>query len=54
MKIFPRRNFKNKLQRWEIPNGIHGENVYKPDYRVEINHSPFSFQVIRNSTNQVM
>jgi hypothetical protein len=54
IRIFPRRNFKNKLQRWEVPSGVIGENIFKPDYRVEYSDLPFSFKVIRNSTNTVL
>lgn len=54
IKIFPRRNFKNKMQRWEIPTGIKSENLFKPDYRVEYSLFPFSIKVIRNNTGQVM
>jgi hypothetical protein len=51
IRIFPRRNFKNKIQRWEIPSGIKGENVFRPEYRVELSDYPFSIKVFRNSTN---
>jgi hypothetical protein len=54
IKIYPRRNFKNKLQRWEIPSGIRGENVFKPNYRIETTDLPYSIKIIRQSTNQTM
>jgi hypothetical protein len=54
IRIYPRRNFKNKMQRWEVPSGAEGENIFKPEYRVEYSDMPFAFRVIRNNTDQVM
>lgn len=54
VRIFPRRNFKNKMQRWEVPSGVMGENLFKPEYRVEYSDLPFSFKIIRNSTNTTL
>lgn len=54
IKIFPRRNFKNKIQRWEVPTGIHQENVFKPNYKIEYSNLPFSFKVSRVGTNTTM
>ncbi|CAF0863003.1 unnamed protein product [Brachionus calyciflorus] len=54
IRIYPRRNFKNKLQRWEIPSGAKGEHLFKPEYRIEYSDLPFSFKVIRNKTGQVI
>jgi len=54
LRVFPRRNFKNKVQRWNVPSGIQNENVFQPNYRVEMSDMPFSLRVVRNSTNHVM
>ncbi len=54
LRIFPRRNFKNKIQRWNVPSGIQNENVFQPNYRVEMSDMPFSLRVVRNGSNNVM
>ena len=54
IRIYPRRNFKNKMQRWEVPSGAKGENIFKPEYKIEYTDMPFGFKVLRNKTNQVM
>jgi hypothetical protein len=54
LKIYPRRNFRNKVQRWEIPSGIQSETIYQPLYDVQINEIPFSVKIIRKNTSKVM